>query len=610
MKQAERNYYSTLVSNAEGNQIKTWKVINEILGRTRKPVSLPKKLKRLEEDGTDDDKQAVGETLNTFFATVGKELADGVPSSILTPESYINNLYERQSIFLKPVTTQEMHIQLMKISTKKSSGPDGLHPRFIKDIAMYISSVLAKIINTSFSSGSVPEQWKIARITPLYKGGNTELPTNYRPISILSTLAKIAEALMYNRLNSYLEKFEILSKDQYGFRKKKSTKGALIRFINQVQSDLDKGKFAVAIFVDLKKAFDTVDHKILLKKLDFYGIRGNANLWFKNYLTDRKQYIDCDSISTKMVQVKVGVPQGSNLGPLLFLLYINDLPLCLKHGKCTMFADDTTLYNSSNNSIDVVRKMNVDLENLNQWIAANKLTLNANKTYACIFGSQNRTANVEPMFLINNIPIKKVGYVRYLGIEVDSRLSWSMHIAKLNNKCNQVLGVLAKTRKFMSRETAKLIYYALIHSRIVYCQEIWGSACQTTLTPLIRTQKKAMRIICRVGRSEHSTPLFQELNIRPLNTEIAYRRALLAYEIIKNPNSHDIHLNVSHSHPHDTRFRTNNVPLPRKRTWGWGTNGIEYLLIQAYNNLPSQLQALPPATVAVYKSRLKPYFLP
>ena len=365
-----------------------------------------------------------------------------------------------------------------------------------------------------------------------------------------------------------------------------------------------------AIFIDLKKAFDAVNHEILLRKMEIYGIRGNSHSWFKNYLENRKQYIECQSVKTESVNIEVGVPQGSNLGPLLFLLHINDISHSLKHGRSTLFPDDTTIYNNGQNKLELCKKMNEDLASLNNWISANKLTLNTNKTYACIFGNINRNENEEYKFYIIDKQIQITNFVRYLGVEVDSQLSWSAQIAKLTNKCNQVVGVLSKIRPLINKTTAKQIYYALVHSRLIYCQEIWGTACKTTLLPLERMQKKVIRIICQLDKREHSIQLFQQLNIKPLNKEINYRRTLPSYNVVKNPISYNIYLDNVHNHTYETRFSSNNLPVPRSRTWRWGTRSIRYLLIQAYNNLPDEVQKLPPATVSVYKRRIIPYFMP
>ena len=300
-------------------------------------------------------------------------------------------------------------------------------------------------------------------------------------------LAKILEGLIYDQTEKYLIRRQILSIDQYGFRKNKSTKGAIIRFINTVQKDLDNKKKSMAVYIDLKKAFDTVNHKILLRKLENYGIRGHALEWFKSYLSERRQYISSGKAETELSDIEFGVPQGSNLGPLLFLIYINDLPQCLKNGQATLFADDTTIYNTAENATQMVEKMNEDLQSLVEWFRANKLTLNANKTYGCLFG-EKRIQDIG--IKVDKVDLEMSHSVKYLGVYVDNQLSWKAHIANVENKVNQVLGVLCRIRHCMTLNAMKTVYYSLIHSHLLYCQEIWGTACKTTLSSLVIAQKK------------------------------------------------------------------------------------------------------------------------
>ena len=601
VRKAERDFYSKMIEDAEGNQSKTWHIINDILGRKRKPVNLPKKL-RTESGLILSEPTEIANELNSFFTSVGEKLALKVPRSEIEPDNLMENLRQGQSFFLTPVTEWEVYTALLKIRTKKSCGPDGLHPRYIKDIALHIAQPLAYLINKSFSSGNVPKEMKTARVTPLFKRGNREQATNYRPISILPVFAKIFEGLMYERLMAYLQQHQILSKHQFGFQKGKSTKGALLRFINEIQGDLDKGLTAGAIYIDLTKAFDTVDHKILLKKLQIYGVRGIALEWFTSYLTSRTQHISCGETKSEAKLIRCGVPQGSNLGPLLFLIYLNDLPHCLQFGKPTLFADDTTVYNAASNAEQLVRQTNADLCQLAKWFQANKLTLNASKTYGCVFG--NQPILVQEEIKVNGETIEMSNTVKYLGIFVDARLSWAPHIAQVTNKINQTMGALYKIRQCLPRSTMLGIYYSLIHSRLLYCLEVWGTACHTTLQPLIIAQKKAIRLVNNSGYRDHTAPIFQNLGVRPLLKEIHYRRALLAYEIIKSPERHDIQLNTTIEHRHNTRFASENLTVPRKRTWGWGTRGMEYLLIKAYNALPINIKQMNCASYSSYKNRL------
>ena len=334
-----------------------------------------------------------------------------------------------------------------------------------------------------------------------------------------------------------------------------------------------------------------MNYEILLKKLEKYGVRGIPLDWFKNYLSNRKQFIENRDKKSKYKILTCGVPQGSNLGPLLFLVYINDLPDVLKQTTPTLFADDTTIHCTAKTYPELERKMNSDLDLLSEWFKSNKLTLNVSKSYGCVFGIKN---NNQVRFEINGSIIELTGTVKYLGVIVDSKLTWIPHISSVANKIGQSLGALAKVKHMLNVETLRSIYYALIHSRLIYCIEIWGTASKTALQPLFIAQKKCMRLIVGAQSRAHTEPIFKRLGIRPFLKEIEYLLALLAYKLIKNCESSDIDFVIEHVHGYRTRFASHCLPLPKKRTTRYGIKGLEYSLIEAYNSLPNHVKRLQP----------------
>ena len=483
MRNAEKDYYTRLIEEANGDQGRTWHVIKDIMGRKKKKLSLPDKI--ILNDGSEvEGKNNVQKALNNHFTNIGKELASQISPSNKKPEDFVPELSNASSFFFNPITEYDIFTALSRLKKRKSFGPDCLHPRFIKDIAEEIVTPLTYIANLSIESGTFPTQLKIARIVPLYKGGDKKRATNYRPISLLSVFAKILEGLVYDRLVSYFEEKHLFTDAQFGFRKNKSTKAALIRFINRIQHAVDDHLKTAAIYIDLKKAFDTVDHEILLNKLLKYGIRGVVIDWIKSYLNDRKQFIETEN---EVSLLKCGVPQGSKLGPLLFLIYVNDLPSVLKETSPTLFADDTTIHGTASNYDELARKINSDLSKLSEWFKANKLTLNVQKSFSCIFGMHQKQK--EPDFFIDGQKIENSDTVKYLGVYVDSHLTWLSHIHFISNKISQTIGVLSKIKHCLNEKTLKTLYYSLIHSRLIYCQEIWGSASKSALEPLVRIQK-------------------------------------------------------------------------------------------------------------------------
>ena len=280
----------------------------------------------------------------------------------------------RNSIFLEPVTKTELNNLIISLNPRKSSGHDGISVKLIQNAINDIIDPLLFVLNLSFETGTFPSELKIAKVIPLHKKGNLYSTTNYRPISLLSNFGKILEKLMYVRIMSFLKSHNILYKYQFGFRSHHSTSLALIDVADTVYHELDSGNYVIGTFLDLQKAFDTVNHAILLQKLQCYGIRGKALQWMSCYLTNRLQYVSIGDIQSHMENsISCGVPQGSVLGPLLFLLYIRDIHSAVQNYKLKLFADDISLFTIGKNVNELITETNVALSNLNNWFISNKL---------------------------------------------------------------------------------------------------------------------------------------------------------------------------------------------------------------------------------------------
>ena len=299
-----------------------------------------------------DDPETITNSFNNFFVNVGPETEKSVPKvPNMSPIKFLKNRNQFELIIAH--ISEEEILDIIKALPNKDMGPASIPLRLLKIVADIIVIPLCLIINTSFTTGIFPNVLKTAKVIPLHKGGSNDELNNFRPISLLSIFDKIIEKLMHKRLYQFLEDHEILFKNQFGFRKKNSTSHALIEITEKIKESIDTGKFGCGIFIDLKKAFDTVNHVILLQKLEHYGIRGSLLEWFESYLTDRKQYVFYNGVSSDTKLITCGVPQGSVLGPLLFLLYVNDMPNISDKLNFYLFADDTNIYYESDNLRDL-----------------------------------------------------------------------------------------------------------------------------------------------------------------------------------------------------------------------------------------------------------------
>ena len=330
--------------------------------------------------------------------------------------------FRNQINFVIAHVSNEEIVEIIKSLENKSTGPSSIPLKMLSVIPDLIILPLAYIINMSFLTGEYPDMLKIVKVIPIHKGGSTQDINNYRPISLLSIFDKIIEKLVHKRLYNFLLEHNILYQSQFGFRKNNTTVYALAQITGMIKVSIDNGKFGCGIFVDLRKAFDTVNHEILLSKLEHYGIRDSMLNWFRSYLTDCKQFVTINGNSSELLNNNCGVPQGSVLGPLLFLLYINDLPNISRVLNFYLFADDTNIYYESKSLIDLERTINKELRKLYIWLNINRLSLNIDKTNFVIFHPFNKPSKHNVTIKINNKAINEKESIKYLGVIVDSKL--------------------------------------------------------------------------------------------------------------------------------------------------------------------------------------------
>ena len=285
----------------------------------------------------------------------------------------------------------------------------------------------------------------------------------------------------------------------------------------------------IGIFLDFSKAFDTVDHSILLRKLFHYGIRGTAYKWFESYLHNRQQCVTYNGVKSSMKTIKCGVPQGSILGPLLFLIYINDLTKVCSQSSPFLFADDTNLFMTGKCLQNMVNSLNKELKEISLWLKVNKLSLNIKKTHYMVFTSKKKTS--DPLNIhIDECCIDKVNCTKFLGVYIDDKLNWKKHISYISGKISRGLGIVLKARRILPLNTLKTLYFSFIYPYFSYCNHVWGSACATHLQPLVLLQKRCVRIITRSKFRDHTDPLFQTLGLLKLHDINKYVMSKFMYK--------------------------------------------------------------------------------
>ena len=393
-----------------------------------------------------------------------------------------------ESIFLSPVTPVE--IEKLLVTLKDSAtGWDEINAMFLKTSLNYIRDPLCHVCNMSLEEGIFPSKLKIAKVLPLFKAEEPSNFNNYRPVSLLRILSNVFEKIMYNRVSDFINQLEILYKFQFGFRKKHYTYLAHLILMDKITKSLENGDKVIGIYLDFSKAFDTVNHDILLQKLYYYGIRGNAYEWFKSYLTDRVQYVTYNGVQSSPKKIQCGVPQGSILGPLLFLLYINDLPNVCAKTMPFLFADDTNLFISRKNSHELYEAANNDLNAISEWLQVNRLSLNVKKTHYMLFSS-TKIMSTNAELKIEAEIFSEVTKTKFLGVIIDNRLNWQHHISYISWKCAKGISIIIKLRKFLNNESLRSLYYAFIYLYLMYCNHFWGNACSVYLNKLSVLQKR------------------------------------------------------------------------------------------------------------------------
>ena len=504
---------------------------------------------------------------------------------------------------LPPITAEEL-VNTVDQLRDSSPGHDGIPIMIIRKVLTCILPVLLHLCNTSFSTGVFPDQLKIAKVVPIYKAGDKTLYSNHRPISILPAISKLLEKIMYKRVIQFCTNNNIITKDQYGFQSGKSTETALTSYSRDILSAFDDQLYTISVFLDLSKAFDTVDHNILLKKLDHYGMRDNVYKWFQSYLSDRQQFVVYKKSKSDKQIISFGMPQGGTMGPLLFILYVNDLVNSNRLFNSILFADDTTLYASHSNLNTLVHLVNTELNNVHSWMIANKLTLNIDKTKYIIHHRKKKRPPDIDAIKIGNVNITEVENIKFLGVIVDKELKWNSHILNIKNKISKQCGILYLVRNCFSRDVLKQLYYTLIYPYLTYCHTVWATAGITKINKVELVQKRVIRTITYKRKFDHTHPLFKSLRLLKWEDVNVYFTAVFVYKTINNLNSLQL-FNFRLNERYNLRY-SNDLVIPALAS-AQSQKSVAYHGVTIWNALPVHIRERP--SLSTFKIALKCHLL-
>ena len=554
---AKAKYYDNEFTKSKGDIRGTWKIINN---NTKKKVR-SQKVVIMENDVILEHKDVPFRFID-YFSNIPHKLVDKITPVDMTAESFLKSR-NPSTFFMSPIIGKDIESAIKNL--KNCNGIHTISTLVLKEIIPVIVEPLAHIFNLCSEQGYFPDELKTGCITPIYKKGDHHSIENYRPVCSLSQFSKIFEKIIYNRMIKYIDRFSILTDSQYGFRANKSTESALVDFTNYIYEGLTAKSHIGAIFMDLSKAFDVMSHDVLQNKLEHYGFRGKFLSFLMSFLKNRKYFVCVNGYQSNTVVSNIGVPQGSTLGPLLFLLYINDIINCSTLLKFILFADDTTLLLKYHNFDELNKILEIEANKVIDWFSANRLIINPSKTHAMHFSNRRGDFNLNIKILNTKIDEKEV--VTFLGMKIDRNLTWKPHIDHICSKISKAIAILYKIKHSFPKYILRMIYMSLIYPYINYCNIIWGSAYDCHLNPLIVLQKKAIRLINNSKYRDPSAPIFYNLKLLPISKVFHLNCLIFIYKCLFNNSTLMMKQKILQNFPthnHATRYR-NHIRPPRER---------------------------------------------
>jgi len=605
---AKDKFYTDVITDAGNDSRQLWGILNRVVDRKQCKHRIPDRF--IVNGENVRTKKKIATAFNAYFASIGKDMADSIPD-IEGFEDHVQYPQQR-AIQLKPLKMEEVQEIMKNQQPKMSSGIDTINNKIVKTCHEQLAYPMTLIINKSIEEQYVPTAYKKAKIVPLFKKGAANECGNYRPVSLLSALSKILEKAICKQLMAQLSNNNSICPDQFGFRYQSQTSHVVHKLLNEVSNNSVADMVTLATFIDLSKAFDCLQYDKLFYKLNALGLTVEALNWFKSYLTGRKQCVDIDGIRSDWLDVELGVPQGSILGPVLFLIYVNDINNADKEASYTKFADDTTIITSGMTLDIATTKMNSALSKLHIWFSQNKLNLNPSKTRYMIFNGKGTTetqlVKIDNQFIERVWSKGKETSFKLVGIQVDERLKWDSHISYISRKIGYANYTLNKARNTLSQTNKKLLYSGLIHSHLVYGAAIWGNASKGHLDKLLKQQKKAIRKIYNLRYRDHTNDYFIQANILKVPELMDYTTlSYIQSGLFERSPDHIRNLwNIKSNNLHILRDRGMQIEIPFTRK-EWIRRLAPSAQAQLWNTVASKVEwDIDPI---YFKKQLKAYFM-
>lgn len=603
-----RNYNSARLNKFLNKPKKLWKCFNEIIHNKTSNTNAIRAI-NAPNNVTTNDPITIANTFNDYFCNIGRELSAQLPNTEPTYHTLIPNNSRTMALF--PSDRNEI-INILKQIKQNSNLNDFLPSDHLKKCSDILAEPISTCLNECFSSGEFPNNLKCARIVPIFKDGDSLLTGNYRPISIISDSSKIVEQSKFNRIYDFALNCNLIDNKQFGFQRRSGTLSAAISLLDEIRLNLDKSNknIAACLFLDVSKAFDTIPRDLLMKKLYRYGFRGKSYDLINSYLTNRTQYVEINGTKSETLFNNFGTPQGSTLGPLLFLLYINDIFQVKLYGKIVMFADDSALSYCCTNLTELRRMMESDLATISNWFISNKLTLNSRKSKFMIIHPNQNSKKFAFDLKLNNEIIEQVHSFKYLGLTIQDNLHWDIQIGIITSKMSRIAGVMSRIGNNVNKQFLISIYYSHIHSHISYMSSIWGHSSTEYLIDSIQVaQNNAIRSIFRNEYYAHAlttNEIRKKYNILSVRQVIKFNTSCLAYKITHRLMKSDIVITtVADRHNYATRNAHSLNQHPYRSNAGkFCTNRV---IAVEYNSIPIDITNCP--SFNIFKKQIKKYIL-